>query len=282
MSVPLSSVQADPPVPETGRLRALLVALCAALALVVAGNSALAIALPEIAADLGADQSDLTWIIDGYALAFAALLLIAGLAADRFGRRTVLVVGLALFGAASFASAFSPSAGWLDQSAGAVRDRRSRGLPGDAVCTGRRLPRGEAQPRGRRLVRGELGRSGGGHDRRRTAARDLVVGQSAAAVRRDGSRPGRPRAAAGGAEPQHRSLSLDPLGAGWSVAALGGLVFGVIEGPQRGWTDPVTLGALLVGVVAAGGFVRHQLRATEPSLDVRLFARRGLVPVRSS
>ena len=72
------------PTPQAGlgsvsanRLRALLISLCAALALVVAGNSALAIALPDIAEDLGADQSQLTWIIDAYALTFAALLLTA-------------------------------------------------------------------------------------------------------------------------------------------------------------------------------------------------------------
>lgn len=57
-----------------GQLRGLLIVLCAGLALVVAGNSALAIALPDIAADLGADQSELTWIIDACALTFAALL----------------------------------------------------------------------------------------------------------------------------------------------------------------------------------------------------------------
>jgi MFS family permease len=91
-----------------GRLRALLVALCAALALVVAGNSALAIALPDIAADLGADQAELTWIVDAYALTFAALLLPAGIAADRVGRRTVIVAGLVVFGGAGVASAFAP------------------------------------------------------------------------------------------------------------------------------------------------------------------------------
>jgi EmrB/QacA subfamily drug resistance transporter len=272
---PLSSVQADPPVPETGRLRALLVALCAALALVVAGNSALAIALPEIAADLGADQSDLTWIIDGYALAFAALLLIAGLAADRFGRRTVLVVGLALFGAASFASAFSPSAGWL------ISLRALSGIGAAAVFPVTLSALVDAYPEEKRSF--AVGVWSG------VSSAGAVAGTIVAGLLLEISSWGSLQLLFGGtalvlvvpalllvAQNRNRSLSLDPLGAGWSVAALGGLVFGVIEGPQRGWTDPVTLGALLVGVVAAGGFVRHQLRATEPSLDVRLFARRGL------
>jgi len=87
------------------QLRVLLVVLCGALALVVAGNSALAIALPDIATDLGADQGQLTWIIDAYALAFAALLLPAGIAADRVGRRTLLVARLAVFGVAGLTPA---------------------------------------------------------------------------------------------------------------------------------------------------------------------------------
>jgi MFS family permease len=103
-----SSVEADP---SPGKLRALLIVLCAGLALVVAGNSALSIALPDIAADLDADQSELTWIIDAYA--FAALLLTAGIAADRIGRCTILVLGLAIFGLACVASAFSPDPAWF-------------------------------------------------------------------------------------------------------------------------------------------------------------------------
>jgi len=98
---------------EVTGLRLLLAVLCAALALVVAGNSALAIALPDIAADLSADQGELTWIIDAYALTFAALLLPAGIAADRVGRRTMLLGGLLVFGVAGVASAFAPDTAWL-------------------------------------------------------------------------------------------------------------------------------------------------------------------------
>lgn len=91
---------------RTRQLRWLLLLLCAALAVVLAANAVLSIALPDLAAATGADQSELTWIIDAYALVFAALLLPAGIAADRIGRRTVLVAGLAVFAAAGLASAF--------------------------------------------------------------------------------------------------------------------------------------------------------------------------------
>jgi len=93
-------------------LRALLLVLCAALALVLAGNSSLTIALPDLARDLGASQTDLTWIVNAYAVAFAAVLLPAGIAADRFGRRRFIVAGLLVFGAASVASGFAQEP-WL-------------------------------------------------------------------------------------------------------------------------------------------------------------------------
>lgn len=99
---------------DAGRLRALLLLLCGALGLVVAGNSALAIALPDIAGDLAATQGELTWVIDAYALMFAALLLPAGIAADRFGRRSTLVARLVVFGVAGAASAFATDPTWLN------------------------------------------------------------------------------------------------------------------------------------------------------------------------
>lgn len=78
------------------------------------------------------------------------------------------------------------------------------------------------------------------------------------------------------AESRNSALSLDPLGALWAVIALTGLVYGVIEAPQLGWTDRVTLSALGIGVLGLTGFVVHELRSRAPSLDVRLFRNRGL------
>ena len=77
---------------------------------------------------------------------------------------------------------------------------------------------------------------------------------------------------------QHRdpTLSLDPLGALLSALALTGLVFGVIQAPTAGWASAEVLAAFGLGLVALAGFVVHELRTAAPSLDVRLFARRGL------
>lgn len=256
-------------------LRALLIVLCAGLALVVAGNSALAIALPDIAADLGADQSELTWIVDAYALTFAALLLTAGITADRVGRRTVLVVGLVIFGAANVASAFSPDPAWF------TALRALAGVGAAAVFPVTLSALVDAYPEERRTF--AIGVWSG------VSSAGAVVGTIIAGGLLEAFWWGSVQLLFGGvalalivpvrflvAQNRNPRLSLDPIGAIWSIIALAGLVFGVVEGPQRGWFDPVTLVALAAGVLGFVAFVRHQLRARVPSLDVRLFRNRGL------
>lgn len=258
-----------------GALRAILITLCAALALVVAGNSALAIALPDIAEDLGADQSELTWIIDAYAVTFAALLLTAGLAADRLGRRSVLVVGLAVFGAASVASAFAPDPGWL------IALRAISGIGAAAIFPVTLSALIDAYPPERRTFAIAVW-SG-------VSSAGAVAGTILAGVLLEVFWWGSVQLLFGGvallliipalvlvAQRRDRSLSADLPAAVWSILALGGIVFAIIEGPQRGWDDPLTVGAMVLGVVGLVGFIVHQLRSSTPSLDVRLFRNRGL------
>src|SRR5262245_38367342 len=97
---------------ERKRRGAVLRVMCLSLMMVVAAVASLNVALPEIARDTGATQTQLQWIVDAYALVFAALLLPAGAIGDRFGRKPILAAGLALFGLASLAAIFvdSPSA----------------------------------------------------------------------------------------------------------------------------------------------------------------------------
>ena len=72
-----------------------------ALGVVVAAMASLNVALPNIAQDIHASQTELVWVIDAYSLAFAALLLPAGGIGDRYGRRIALIIGLTVFGGAS-------------------------------------------------------------------------------------------------------------------------------------------------------------------------------------
>lgn len=75
-----------------------------AVSMVIAAMAGLTTALPEIALATGADSGEMTWIMDGYTLALAALLLPAGALGDRLGRREVLIAGLVIFGVASLVS----------------------------------------------------------------------------------------------------------------------------------------------------------------------------------
>src|SRR6195952_2981 len=93
--------------------RATTAVVCLALATVVAAMASLNVALPEIAGDTHASQSQLEWVIDAYSLVFACLLLPAGALGDRYGRRRVLLAGLAIFGAGSAVAMTASSAGEL-------------------------------------------------------------------------------------------------------------------------------------------------------------------------
>src|SRR4051794_24237231 len=87
--------------------------LALSLLIVTMGNTILNVGLPTIRADLDASSSQLQWIVDGYLLVFAGLLLAAGSLGDRFGRRRALIVGLVLFGVGSILAAVSDTSSAL-------------------------------------------------------------------------------------------------------------------------------------------------------------------------
>jgi MFS transporter, DHA2 family, multidrug resistance protein len=102
------------PTPEGHPKRwTILSVLVVSLLVVVLDNTVLNIALPTIQRDLGASQSQLVWAVDAYVLVFAALLFTWGVLGDRFGRKKILMIGLALFGLASLLCAFAPTANML-------------------------------------------------------------------------------------------------------------------------------------------------------------------------
>jgi len=93
--------------------RAMLPVVMLALATVVSAVASLNVALPSIARDTHATQTQLSWVIDAYALVFAALLLLGGAIGDRYGRRRALVTGLVIFGGGSLATMAVSDPGWL-------------------------------------------------------------------------------------------------------------------------------------------------------------------------
>ncbi len=264
----------DPPA-DAGALRGLLVTMCLALVLVIGANSSLTIALPELAADLGATQTQLSWIVNAYALTFAAALLAAGIAADRFGRRRAIVGGLAVFGLASAASAFGGSPGVV------IVLRLVAGLGAAFVfpVTLSALVDGFPAERRAFAVSVWAGVSGVGAligtvvaglllEATWWGAVQLLYGVGALALI--------PLAARTVAERRRPELSLDPVGGTLAALGLGALIFGIIEGPERGWSEPLTVATLVAGVLGLVAFVVHERRTPEPLLDVRLYRSPGL------
>ena len=90
-----------------------LLTMCFALAMAMLDNTVVNVAIPRIQTELGASVSAIQWIIDGYVLAFASLLLTGGIAGDRYGRKKMFLMGLAIFTAASFLCGISSSPGQL-------------------------------------------------------------------------------------------------------------------------------------------------------------------------
>ena len=257
------------------RLGLLLLTMCSALGLVIAATSSLALALPAVAADTGATQSEATWVVNAYALVFAALLLPVGIAADKYGRRGFLVGGLTVFALATAAS------GLLDDPLAIIALRGVAGLGAAAVMPATLSVLVDAFPEDRRAraVSVWAAVSGAG----------AMVGLVVAGLLLDSFWWGSVQLTTGAAAavlaaacllvvPPSRNpgLRLDPVGAVLSLVGLAGVVYAVVEGPEIGWTATRVLVGAVVGVAALAGFVVHELRTEAPMLDVRLFRSRWL------
>src|SRR5204863_5487618 len=96
--------------PSTKRRYAVLATVCLAAFAINLDTTIVNVALPDLGRELHATTRDLQWIVDGYNLAFAALVLTAGSLGDRFGRRPALLLGLGGFAAASTIGALVGSA----------------------------------------------------------------------------------------------------------------------------------------------------------------------------
>ena len=103
----------NPDASRSARKPAILATVCAAVLAINLNTTIVNIALPTLSVELDAGTRELLWFVDGYNLAFAALVLAAGSLSDRFGRRPALILGLLGFGLASAASALADSSGAL-------------------------------------------------------------------------------------------------------------------------------------------------------------------------
>ncbi|MDP8938394.1 MAG: MFS transporter [Actinomycetota bacterium] len=277
----------SPPTPATDRLLHqdpvihrrrwfLLAVMCLSLVMVVMSVAGLNVALPSMQRELDASASDLQWIVDVYALVFAALLLPAGAIADRFGRKGTFLVGLAIFAAGSVVGGIGTGATQI------IVGRVINGIgaafvmPATLSLIATVFPPAER----RRAIAVWAGFAGAGGALGPMVSGALlenfwwgsallvnvpIVALVATAVWLFSPTSRDPAA-----------TPLDPVGAVLSLIGLGALIFGIIEGPERGWTDSTVLAAFAAAAVGLGSFVAWERRSPHPMLPLGLFGDRRM------
>ncbi len=254
----------------------ILIAMCLALMAVIASVAGLNVAQQELAIDFGASQNDILWIINAYTLALAALLMPIGAIGDRWGRKRVLAIGLVTFIAASLAGALAGSTAMMIGARALAGVGAAMIMPVTlSVITSTFPPEEKAKAIG--IWTGVAG--GGGMIGMFVSAFMvdvvtwrwlfafpivLIAASLVLSLRY---------------VPESREDSEHPFDIAGSVLSflgIGGLVLGIHEGPERGWTDPITVVGLTVAVVCIVGFVLVELRRPAPLLDIRYFSDRRL------
>ncbi len=251
-----------------------LAAMCFALFMIMLDNTVVNVALPTIQRDLDAGPSALEWTVNAYVLTFAVLILLGGKLGDRFGRRRIFLVGLAIFTAMSAACALSTSDEMLIafralQGAGAAlmnplslsiivaafpRRQVSTAIGVWAGVSGLGLAIGP-------LVGGVLVESiSWSAVFWINVPIGLVAALATLAYVAESRDPG--------------AHSLDVVGTGLVTGGLFALVFGLIETNSHSWTSLFILSWLAAAAVLLALFVAWEARAREPMLPLRFFRRR--------
>ncbi|MGK5532760.1 MFS transporter [Streptomyces sp. URMC 129] len=276
MTVIAPPAASAPPRPGGRGARAVPALMSACVVLCVGLVAAVNLAIPQLAGgSLRPSSDELLWIVDAYVIAFACLLIPAGALGDRLGRKGALLTGLAVFAAGCALSALAPGAEALIAARALTGAGAALVMPATLSLT---LQAAAPERRAHAIAlwtaatgaAGALGNLGGG------LAMEYLPWQGLfwAAV---------PPALAllaltawlaprGERHPAHA----DPVGTVLFVLAFMALLYGVIEGPGRGWGSPAVLGAFTVAALLLAAFTGHALRAAQPLIDPRVFAVRRL------
>ncbi|MFD3515190.1 MFS transporter [Streptomyces sp. NPDC058657] len=261
----------DRPYPR--RWWALLV-LCLSLLIIVMANTALTVAAPDMTKDLGLNSADLQWVVDGYTVPYAALMLLLGAIGDKYSRRGALVLGLLVFGGASIAGSLVGSADGVIASRAVMGVGAAMIMPATLSLLAATFPRAErakaivlwTATAGLAIAAGPL--VAGALLEDHGWASTFLINVPVAALAIIGAFVLVPpsRAATHG--------RIDYVGGLLSVVWVAALIFAIIEGPHFGW-DAKAIGAAVVAGVGLLLFVLWELRHPRPVLDVRRFLDRG-------
>ncbi len=253
----------------------ILVSLLIAAFVINLDTTMVNVALPALERQLGATTTQLQWVVDAYNLVFAALLLSAGNLSDRLGRRRLLITGLLVFGAASVAGSFATVTGELIAARAVMGLGAALTFPATlSLITGTFVERREraraiglwGASAGAAIA---LGPIAGGWLLDRFSWSSIFVAMGpvafAAVVLAAAFVPGTRGDGAG---------RLDVGGLISSAAAIGVLVFTIIEAPSYGWTSARSLAGFTAAAILLLVFVLSERRSPAPMIDVRIFRNR--------
>jgi EmrB/QacA subfamily drug resistance transporter len=262
--------------PSARRIPFALVLLATGIPMFMAtlDNLVMTNALPVLHQDLGASVEELQWFINAYTLVFASLILFAVALGDRFGRRTVFVIGITIFTLASALAAFATDPSQL------IVARAVQGLGGAGIMPlSLSLLAGSVEPRRRPLAIGIWGGIAG----LGVAAGPLIGGAVVEGWNWQGifwiNVP-----VGIIAVPLILLILPNAFGdkvradiVGVLLAGLGvlGIVFGIVRGNPAGWDSAEVIGSLVAGAVLLAAFIVWELRTSAPLLPLRLFRDRS-------
>jgi EmrB/QacA subfamily drug resistance transporter len=252
-----------------------LAVLCTGLCVITLDNTILNVAIPDLIRDLGATTSQMQWIIDGYSLVFAGLLLTLGSMGDRFGRKRALMIGVVVFGIGSVLSGLATSPTEL------IFTRAFMGIGAACImpATLSLLTNIFHDPKERGRAIGVWAAVAGG-----SSALGPILGGFLLAHFSWGSVffvnvPVIIVVLIGAVYllPESKDAhgaKLDPLGAALSIIGLVAVLWAIIEAPTKGWSSPGVYVPLAAGVMVLAGFVVWELTCEHPMLDMRFFKNR--------
>ncbi|HUC04154.1 MAG TPA: DHA2 family efflux MFS transporter permease subunit [Acidimicrobiales bacterium] len=252
---------------------AVLAVLCLSLFIVSLDMTVLNVALPTIVRDMHATSSELQWIVDAYGIVMAGLILAVGSMSDRLGRKWVYLCGLVVFATGSATSAFCTTPDHL------IGARCLMGLGAAAIMPstlsiltnvfvdGRDRAKAIGIWSGTTGLGVAVGPVAGGWLLAHfwwgsvfLVNVPIALGGALAAL-----------ALVPNSKDQH-ALRADPVGSALSIAAMGLLLWGIIEAPTDGWTSSSVLGALCGAAVVLAVFVTWEARSSHPMLRMAFFA----------
>jgi EmrB/QacA subfamily drug resistance transporter len=248
--------------------------LCLSLLIIVMANTALTVAAPDMTEDLGLSSADLQWVIDGYTVPYAALMLLFGAVGDKYSRRGALLLGLGVFGGGAVLGFFADSATTVIAARAVMGTGAAMIMPATLSLLAATFPRGErakaitvwTATSGVAIAAGPL--VAGALLEHHAWTSTFLINVPIAAVALVAALVLVPPSKAA------RHGRIDYVGGLLSVVWIGSLVYMIIEGPHFGWHARAIAAAVVAGVGLAL-FVAWELRHPRPVVDVRRFTDRG-------